>query len=232
MRVLGIIPARGGSKGIRKKNIIELDSKPLIQYTIDVCFKSKKLSKFIVSTDEEEIAKISFDLGAEVPFMRPKSLSLDESSSFSVVEHAAKYFLKKDLKYDAYMLLQPTTPFRTSNLIDKSIELLQNNSKASSIVSLVNVGANHPHRMYSLDKDRKMVPLIKGNFDPMEPRQNLPEFFIRSGDIYLTSFYSLFRENSLIGSNPIGIKVDPTTAINIDNTNDLELARSYIKRNK
>ena len=83
--------------------------------------------------------------------------------------------------------------------------------------------------MYSLDKDSNMAPLIKGEFDPMEPRQNLPDFYIRSGDIYLTTFKTLFQENSLIGSKPIGIKVDPNSAINIDTENDLKLARLYLR---
>lgn len=231
MRVLGIIPARGGSKGIKKKNIIKIGNKPLIEYTIDQCLKSKKLSRFIVSTDDEEIAKISSNLGAEIPFMRPEILSNDTSSSFSVIKHTAEFFLKKDEKYNAYMLLQPTTPFRTSALIDDSINLLEQKPNASSVISLVNVGANHPHRMYSLDQESKMFPLIKGDFDPMEPRQKLPNYYIRSGDIYLTTFETLFQENSLIGSKPIGIKVNPNNAINIDTQNDLELARIYLRAN-
>ena len=144
MQVLGIIPARGGSKGIKNKNISELGDKPLIQYTIDSLLKSKNLSNFIVSTDDKIIAEISKDCGAKVPFLRPKDLANDNSSSFSVVKHAAEFFKTKfKIQYDAYMLLQPTTPFRDDNLVDNSIAKLKNSS-ATSVISIVNVESNHP----------------------------------------------------------------------------------------
>ena len=233
MQVLGIIPARGGSKGIKYKNISYLGNKPLIQYTIDSCLKSKNLSNFIVSTDDTRIAEISKDCGAKVPFLRPKELANDNSSSFSVVKHAAEFFSTNfKIQYDAYMLLQPTTPFRDDNLIDNSIDKLKNNSSATSVISIVNVESNHPFRMYTLNSGEYMKSLINGDYDPMEPRQNLPNIYIRSGDIYLTTFQTLFKENSLIGSLPIGIKVDPKKAINIDTQIDLEVAKAILKRDK
>ena len=233
MNVMGIIPARGGSKGIKKKNISPIGGKPLIQYTIDACLKSKKLSNFIVSTDDDEISEISIKCGAEVPFIRPKEFSEDNSSSLSVVKHAAVFLKNKfGIKYDAYMLLQPTTPFRDLDLIDNSITKLKENPSASSIISVVNVEGNHPYRMYTLNEKENMKSLIEGNYNPMEPRQNLPEVYIRSGDVYLTTYKTIFEENSLIGTSPLGIKVDPKKAINIDTQIDLDIAKEIFKRDK
>ena len=130
------------------------------------------------------------------------------------------------------MLLQPTTPFRTANLIDKSISMLENRKDCSSIVSIVDVGAYHPYRMYKLEKHSEMKQLIKGRFDPMCPRQSLPKLFIRSGDIYLTTYKTLFEEDSLIGSFPIGLEIDHENAINIDSLLDLQIARELIKKEK
>jgi len=233
MEVLGIIPARGGSKGIKRKNISSLGGKPLIQYTIDACLKSKYLSNFIVSTDDEEIAIISRKCGADVPFIRPKEISGDNSSSFSVVKHAAEYFNKKcEVKYDAYMLLQPTTPFREASLIDDSIIKLKENPSATAVISIVNVEGNHPYRMYTLNDKEHIKSLMDGNYNPMEPRQNLPDIYIRSGDIYLTTFHTIFEQHSLIGVSPVGIRIDPKKAINIDTQIDLELAKVILKRDK
>ena len=233
MKVLGIIPARGGSKGIKDKNISNLGGKPLIQYTIDSCLKSKYLSNFIVSTDNKKIADISRGCGAKIPFLRPKEFSKDNSSSFSVVRHAAEFFWTKfEIKYDAYMLLQPTTPFRDENLIDHSISKLKESCSATSVISVVNVEGNHPFRMYTLNNKDQMKSLINGDYDPMEPRQTLTDIYIRSGDIYLTTFQTLFKENSLIGSSPVGIKVNPRKAINIDTQFDLEVAKAFLKRDK
>ena len=208
MQVLGIIPARGGSKGIKYKNISALGDKPLIQYTINSCAKSKNLSNFIVSTDDKIIAEISKDCGAKVPFLRPKELANDNSSSFSVVKHAAEFFKTKlKIQYDAYMLLQPTTPFRDDNLIDNSIDKLKNNTSATYVISIVNVESNHPFRMYTLNNGEYMKS-------------------------YLTTFQTLYEENSLIGSLPIGIKVNPKKAINIDTEIDLEVAKAILKGDK
>ena len=231
MEVLGIIPARGGSKGIKKKNISYLGGKPLIKYTIDSCLESKLLTKFIVSTDDEEIAKVSKICGADVPFIRPKELSKDDSSSFSVIKHAAEFFINKSkIYFDAYMLLQPTTPFREDSLIDNSITKLEERPSASAIISIVNVEGNHPYRMYTLNNKDHIKSLIDGDYNPMEPRQNLPNIYIRSGDIYLTRYKTIFEQNSLIGSSPLGIKINPKKAINIDTQIDLDVANAIFKR--
>lgn len=225
-KVLGIIPARGGSKGIIKKNMKMLNGKPLIDYTIVAAEKSELLDKFIVSTDDKEILEYCKQRGVSAPFIRPDEFSTDTASSVDVVIHAIDYFEKNGIFYDSVMLLQPTTPFRSSELIDRSIRCFYKKS-LTSIVSVVDVGANHPHRMYSMDRNDALEPLINTN-DPMMARQSLPRFYIRSGDIYMISISELKKNGSLIGSKPHGLEVDVLNAVNIDTPLDFFVAESLL----
>ena len=224
-RTLGVIPARGGSKSVPKKNIADLCGKPLISYTIEASQASELLDTCIVSTDCPEIASVARMFNAEVPFIRPEKLATDTSDSLSVVTHAL-YFMENvtNSHYDAIVMLQPTTPFRPSSSIDKAITLLSKGN-LDSVVSVVNVGANHPFRMYTLDSEQHLSPFVEGVSDPMMPRQCLPPVFIRSGDIYATTRSCILDQQSLIGSRSAGLVVNPDFAINIDEPLDLEIAR-------
>lgn len=231
MRVLGVIPARGGSKGIAKKNIIDICGKPLIAYTIDAASKSQALSTFIVSTDSNEIADVATNYGALAPFRRPAEFSNDTASSFDVVMHALDFMeTESNSIYDAVMLLQPTTPMLTCNVIDAAIMQLSN-CDCDSVVSVVNVGANHPYRMYELD-DKNNLAGVLANDDPMMPRQKLPKVYIRSGDIYVTRRDCLIQKRSLIGSSSKAIVVEPEDTVNIDTVEDLIIARHRIAQRK
>jgi CMP-N,N'-diacetyllegionaminic acid synthase len=160
MRVLGVIPARGGSKGIRKKNIVDICGKPLIAYSIDAASRSQTLSTFIVSTDSDEIADVAIRYGALAPFRRPSGISNDIASSFDVIMHALAFMeAESNVIYDAVMLLQPTTPMLTAATIDAAI-LQLSNCDCDSVVSVVDVGANHPYRMYELDDKNTLVGLL------------------------------------------------------------------------
>ena len=208
MKILGVIPAREGSKGVLKKNIRLLNGLPLIAYSIKSAQKSKFITDLIVSTDSKEIAQISKSFGAEIPFLRPKELADDNSSSFDVVSHALDEMeLKNSCKYDAVILLQPTTPFRTTALIDKSISLLDINT-LDSIVSINDVGPVHPYRMYSINEEKLLTPCFSNVNDAMMPRQNLPKYFIRSGDVYLTTRKCIKSKKSLIGDISMGIEIE------------------------
>lgn len=229
-KVLGVIPARGGSKSIINKNIADLNRKPLIEYTIQHANKSLLLDSFIVSTDSVKIANIAKKSGAQVPFIRPKKLSNDKAESIDVVIHALKFMEnKKSTKYNYVVLLQPTNPFRSSCMIDKAIKIIKK-SKFDSVVSVVDVGANHPHRMYKLGKKNKIIPFVKNLKNPMMPRQKLPLVYIRSGDIYVTTRECLINKKSLIGDNSFGLVVESNSTINIDDAFDLELAKLKIKK--
>ncbi len=227
MRVLGVIPARGGSKGIAKKNIVDICGKPLIAYTIDAASRSQTLSTFIVSTDSDEIADIATKCGALAPFRRPAEISNDTASSFDVVMHALDFMeAESNSIYDAVMLLQPTTPMLTGASIDAAI-LQLSNCDCDSVVSVVDVGANHPYRMYEIDDKNTLVGLF-ANEDPMMPRQKLPKVYIRSGDIYVTRRECLMQKRSLIGSTSKAIVVKPEDTVNIDTVEDLIIARYRI----
>lgn len=226
--ILAIIPARGGSKGIKKKNLVKINNSPLIKYTIDSAKKSKFISDLIVSTDSKEIAKYCKKLHVNVPFIRPKYLSTDKASTLDVVLHAEKKYsklLKK--KFDYVLILQPTTPFRARNLIDKSIAKLVK-SGAEALVTLSDVGANHPFRMYELSSLNKIKPILK-NKTPMLGRQYLPKFYLRSGEIYLVSNKVLKKYKTLLPKNTIGYISNNKTNINIDSYQDLALAKIFIQ---
>ena len=232
MRVLGVIPARGGSKSIHLKNIVELCGDPLIAYSIKSAAGSKYLEDFIISTDSLEIAKVAKDYGGKVPFLRPAEISTDAASSIDVVRHALKFMeCSKGVVYDACMLLQPTNPLRTSRQIDQAINLFAS-TKLDSVVSIVSVGATHPYRMYSLTEYGTLEPFVKNLENPMLPRQQLPPIYIRSGDIYLTSRDVVLNGTDLIGESSLGLIVDPENTVNIDSEIDLILAKSLIKSRK
>jgi CMP-N,N'-diacetyllegionaminic acid synthase len=229
-RVLGVIPARGGSKSIPKKNIVDLCGKPLLAYTIDAAKASCSLSAVVVSTDCEEIAAVARQWGAAVPFMRPDHLATDDADSLGVVLHALHLLeAQEKCTYDAVVLLQPTTPFRTASWIDASVTQLAQ-SDLDSVISVVDVGAIHPYRMYGLNGSGCLTPFVDGVADPMMPRQKLPPVYIRSGDIYATRRQCLVDQKSLIGRRPGGFVIDPAFAVNIDEPADLEIARLKMKQ--
>ena len=233
MRILGLIPARGGSKQIKKKNIINLSGKTLLEYSILSALKSKYLDKVLLSTDNDEIASVGrkFNIGPEN--LRPKKYSTDSASTWSVVHYELTQIEKKKKEYfDYVMLLQPTTPFRSTSLIDKACQAIEKYPQAESIVSIVNVGANHPYRMYEKDKFNRLKSFVKNVKDPMMARQLLPPIFIRSGDIYLTKRSCIFEKKSLIGNHSIGLEVSTNKTINIDTEQDLIVAEHIMKNKK
>ena len=157
--ILGLIPARGGSKGLPRKNIKLLLGKPLIAWTIEQALASKYLDKVVVSTDDEEIAKISKKYGAEVPFIRPKELATDKTKGIDVVLHTIRWMEENGKSYDFLMLLQSTSPLRTFEDMDKAIELLFL-KKAKAIVSVCEV-EHHPYWSNTLPEDGCMKNFIR-----------------------------------------------------------------------
>ena len=137
-KILGIILARGGSKGIKNKNIIKFGNKPLIKWTFDAAKKTKKLSRLILSTDSKKIANLAKKNKIEVPFLRPKKLAGDNSKSIDAIEHAINFFKKQKIFFDYVVLFEPTSPLRTSIDIDKSIDQIVK-SGADSLVSVCKV---------------------------------------------------------------------------------------------
>jgi CMP-N-acetylneuraminic acid synthetase len=224
--VLAVIPARGGSKGIPKKNIVDLGGKPLIHHTIEAALRSQLLLRCVVSTDDSEIAELARAAGADVPFMRPAELSSDAALSLPVVLHALNHVEHLEVKkYDAVILLQPTAPFRTSEDIDACLHLLFD-SGADSVVSVVDVCGYHPLRMKRIVADR-LVNYVDQGFEDMRPRQSLPKVYIRNGSIYAIQRDALVNQNTLVGADARPYIMPADRSINIDNHIDLAVARTY-----
>ena len=216
MRVLGLIPARGGSKSIPRKNLVDLGGVPLIQWTIQAALGSN-LERVVVSTDDDEIAEISKSLGAEVPFKRPAELSSDQTLSIDVVLHALDV-LEED--FDAVMMLQPTSPFRTSIDIEGAIKIIDG---ASSVISVVPVEGTHPARMKFVEDGVLIDPPFAESIENM-PRQELRPMYIRNGAIYLTRISDL-RHRTFKGALSRALIMPKERSINIDTGFDLALAR-------
>ncbi len=231
MKILAVIPARGGSKSVPRKNIVKLDGVPLINYTISAAIESECFTDIIVSTDDSEIAEISKELGAQVPFVRPEDLASDEAQSAPVIEHALHFMEnEKSIKYDAVLMLQPTSPLRTSTHIKESIDLFSS-QECDSVVSIVSVGGNHPFRMKRL-VGNQLVSYIDQGFWDMRPRQVLPDVYIRNGAIYLIDRDVIVNQHQLIGSKCLGYVMSDTESANIDTPIDLMLAELLIKEQK
>jgi CMP-N-acetylneuraminic acid synthetase len=224
-KILAIIPARGGSKGIRRKNLQKLSGKPLIAHTIIAAKKTKSINKIIVSTDDKEIGKISKNNGAEVPFLRPKQISKDTSSIIEVIKHALK-FLQENQSYvpDIIILLQPTSPLRTSQLITKTINTLKK-SKATSVITVSKI-TKHPYAAYWLKND--FLKPFEKNSAKYSRRQEFPDLFFPTGAVYTFWYDTLKKFNSLHGPKIKPIVVHDED-IDIDNLQDLFFAEMMLK---
>jgi CMP-N,N'-diacetyllegionaminic acid synthase len=232
MRILGLIPARGGSKGILRKNIKLLNGIPLIGYTIKAAHEANVLTKVIVSTDDEEIARISTELGAEVPFMRPNSLGTDQSTSFDVVIHALEYFKKKGEDFDAVCLLQPTVPFRSSLDISKSI-LQFESTNADSLISVQEIPHKfNPNWAFIDSNNSDFLEFANNQNGIISRRQELPKSYHRDGSIYITRTQVLLEKESLYGDKIAYYENKGDSVINIDTEEDWELAEKFITKNE
>lgn len=229
MKYLGIIPARGGSKGVPKKNIKLLGGKPLIWYTIESALESKKLGKVIVSTDSKEIADFSIKCGVEVPFLRPEELALDNTGSIEVVKHALKYFLNCNLIFDAVVLLQPTTPFRSKEMIDECI-LQFETSEADSLISVLPVPHNYnPHWVFEKNKEG-YLKISCGDNNIITRRQDLPSAYHRDGAVYITKSKIITEYNSFLGEKITAFKSMEDNYVNIDTIDDWRRAELLISK--
>ena len=228
MKVLGLIPARGGSKGIPQKNIKKLNGLPLIAYSIKQGQKSKLINRLIVSTDDHKIKKVAESFEAEVPFIRPDYLSNSTASSLDVILHAVDWVENQGEKYDAVCLLQPTSPFRPAGVIDKAIEKFQER-KIDSLVSLRAVPDHfNPHWTFQTNRNGFLKKAMPG--DLIGRRQDLPKYFHRDGAIYLLRIESLKKSGKLLGPEIEGYEINSPALINIDSHEDWEIAERYMSQ--
>jgi len=226
MNILAIIPARGGSKGIPQKNIKKLYKRPLIEYSINAAKSSKKINKIIVSTDNEKIAKISKSLGIEVPFLRPKKISADNSQTVDLIKHTIKKLKKNEFVPDIITILQPTSPFRTSHMIDKSINLLKK-TDATSVISVTEI-KKHPFLWFEIQNE--YLKSVKKDAHKFYQRQLFPKIFYPTGAIYTFWTSTLTRYNSIYGPKikPMIVK-DEMQNLDIDDNFDFFVAEMGMK---
>nr|MBU6203215.1 acylneuraminate cytidylyltransferase family protein [Acidobacteriota bacterium] len=223
MKVLGIIPARGGSKAIPRKNLITLGKRPLLAWTCEAA-KQSNLDRVVVSTDSDEIAECARSLGVEVPVMRPSHLSGDSASTMDAVIHMLEHC---DEGYEAIMVLQPTSPFRTSVDINNCLSLLVS-TRADSVISVVEVGGHHPARMKFLEGDRLVDPPFVEEYEN-QPRQELRRMYIRNGAIYLTRS-SVLKRRTFKGLDCVAYVMPPERSVNIDVPFDVIVAEALVSR--
>ncbi len=222
-KILAIIPARAGSKRLPGKNILELVGKPLIAWSIEAGLGSKYIDKLIVSTDSKKIASIAKKRDAEVPFMRPKVLSSDTATSYDVVEHALKRY--KD-SFDLIILLQPTSPLRTSGDIDAALELFMK-KKASAVVSVCET-EHSPLLCNVLPKDMSMNRFLKTNLKKTRS-QELPTYYRINGGIYIADVKKFLKEKTFFLSKKIYAYVMPKErSVDIDSAFDLILTKALL----
>jgi len=224
--ILTIIPARGGSKGIPRKNIRDFAGYPLIAWSIAAGKQSKMVTRVIVSTDDGEIASVAREYGAEVPFLRPVELAQDNTLDLPVFEHALKW-LEEHESYqpDAVVQLRPTSPIRPCDCVDSAIKILLEHPHADCVRGVVPAGQN-PHKMWRISKpDGPMTPLLEvpGMVEPYNtPRQILPPVYWQTGHIDAIRISTITRKRSLTGSRIYPLIIDPRYTVDIDNLSDWE----------
>lgn len=216
MTLLALIPARGGSKGIPRKNIREFCGKPLLQWSINAALESACVDQVVVSTDDPEVAEVAKAGGAEVPFLRPAELATDTTPGIAPMLHA----LEQLPEVSDVLLLQPTSPLRTSADIEAIVALRQQAGRESA-VSLTQ-SAKHPAWMYSLSDEQRLEPLLQ--LDGAQCRQQLPSVYVLNGALYLSSRTFLLRENSFIRQDTVGYVMPAERSVDIDSPLDWKWA--------
>lgn len=228
MRILGLIPARGGSKGIPNKNSKKLLGKPLLNYTIESARQSKLLSEVVFSSEDDKLIALAKSSGVKVPFVRPVELATDTASSIDVVKHAVLEMSKQGQEFDAVCLLQVTNPFRSATLIDEAIAKFIE-GKTDSLISVLEVPHEYnPHWVFTKNSNKYLELATRDN-EIIKRRQDLPKAYYRDGSIYLTKTEVLLNQNSLYGESINYIVADKNQHVNIDSEEDWAKAEIIAK---
>lgn len=230
-KICAIIPARGGSRGIPRKNIVQVNGKPLIAYSIEHALNSERIDRVIVSTDDPEISEVAKGFGAEVPFERPAELAQDHVLDWPVFAHALAW-LRSHEGYEPSVIvhLRPTAPIRLPGQIDEAISLLISSPAADSVRS-VSIPNQHPYRMFSIAKSGFLQPLLDTPHD--EPyllrRQDLPSVYWYNCVIDVTRTTTIYGQKSMTGKRITPYIIDGKWVVDIDSEEDLILAESKMR---
>ncbi|MBI2627897.1 MAG: acylneuraminate cytidylyltransferase family protein [Candidatus Niyogibacteria bacterium] len=227
--VLCVIQARGGSKGLPGKNIRILAGKPLIAWTIEAALTACRIDRVIVSTENQEIAAVARAYGAEVPFMRPEKLALDNVKSIGLLNHALLWFMEHENYYpNTVVQLKPTNPLRTAQHIDLCVEKFFANPGIDSLITVTRSSA-HPLKMWKFTENSIIIPFLSGEIFSLKeavklPRQMLPQVFVQNSCVNVICSKTILEKHSSIGSRVIGIIMEREDAINIDDILDFKIA--------
>lgn len=226
-RVLAIVPARGGSKGLPGKNVRDLHGKPLIAWSIDAGRASRYVDELVVSTDSEEIAAVAAKFGAPPPFMRPPELATDTAGSVDVIEHVVNELAGRGRAFDYIVLLEPTSPLREIRDIDDALELFVRRD-AEALVSVCRAEVTHPSFMFRVDSSERLTPFLEGGFKPLR-RQELTPVFYLEGTVYIAQIASLLRRRTFCHEGTVAYEVPKWKAPEIDDLTDLLFVESIMK---
>ena len=220
--VLAIIPARGGSKSIPRKNVRAFSGHPLIAYSIAAAKQAHSITRVIVSTDDEEIAAVARAYGAEVPFLRPAALAQDATTDFPVFEHALRWLREnEDYQPEIVVQLRPTSPIRPRTCVDDAISILREHPDADSVRGVVPSGQN-PYKMWRISDEGPMQPLLMEGFQEAYnmPRQILPTTYWQTGHIDAIRVETILKKGSMSGDVIMPLIIDPHYTVDIDNPRD------------
>lgn len=233
-RIIAIVPARQGSKGLAKKNIIDFLGKPLLVWSIEAARKSKYVDKLIVSTDSTDIAIVGEKNGAEIPFIRPSFLSEDNSTSVDVIYHAIEFMREKlGENFDFVALLEPTSPLRTSEDLDLAFEKLVGSPNARSLVSVGESDSQHKTLQFNITESDFISLESANNGFVHTRRQDLEKSYFLDGSIYISYTHTLFKLKSFVHGQTLTLSLPKWKNIEIDDEYDyamaLALGRRYLK---
>jgi N-acylneuraminate cytidylyltransferase len=234
LEVLALIPARGGSKSIPRKNVIDFAGYPLIAYSIAAGLAAERVSRVIVSTDNQEIAEISRRYGAEVPFIRPAEHAEDATPDLPVFVHALEWLAEhEDYHPDIVVQLRPTSPTRRLQHINDSVKLLSDRPDVDSIRTVIEPFQN-PFKMWTIGADGVMQPLVETEFREAYnmPRQALPQVFWQTGYVDAVWAKTILEKRSMTGDRILPLKIDNEEWVDIDSPDDWERAEQLIATKK
>lgn len=224
MKILAVIPARGGSKGLPRKNIRTFAGKPLIAWSIEEALKVTAINTLICSTEDEDIAAIARDHGCPVPFMRPRELAGDQVSGIDVLVHALEFYRSRQTFFDVLINLQCTSPLRTAAHIEEAITFFQK-KKAENLISVCEAEHN-PHWMMTLTSKGTLIPLMD-NVYISKRRQELPQVYRPNGAIYMARIDNFLSHRDFKSPAPVPYIMTSRNSVDIDDENDFLLAQFY-----
>lgn len=226
-RILAIIPARGGSKGLPGKNIKILCGKPLIAWSIEHAKKSRYVDEVFVSTDSQEIASVAEEYGVAVPELRPDYLARDSAPSSEFIIYTLEKMRKEGKNFDCFILLEPTSPLRDVEDVDKSIEMLIDNPASESVVGVAMSGTIHPAFMVLVGEDGYLKPLEEGKHDVR--RQDLPNVFFFEGSVYVSRIDAYLQKKTFYHDKTLPYVVPEWKSHEVDNLVDFKIIETIMK---